>query len=529
MTITASAESIEAAIDVSWREHPLVRRPFGEAMAHLMLAAELRVFGAQVLAKQDLSITITAITNALKHAVSWIYSGTARLPPAAMSKDALKEGNDFLENAIAYTAVVAAYSFARRNFIDLDADGSHLRASLPADDDARYDAYDLLVLPTVELGRFPTSEVTERLRVEIEKCLDRKFDRRAIPTTRNVLRAAVEVSAAYYDSMYQLPDNWRFATFTLGDFRLVTTAIRGVLGAWQVTNQLAVAYGITQYPVQLCVVRAGELLRATVDVTQLPKRRVQRIFDLLTYGRDVPKNPDPALQPLIEIVPDTLVLNSALITGGAPERNLLALINAIPPERSRYDSLKNEKESLMRGRLLSRLPEYVRAWHGRVPNRPDLPDVDCALIDDSTRSILMLELKWFVGPAEPREIADRERDLQKGVAQATQLLDALDRPTLERMYGCQFEHISAAVISANAIGSARVQDPRIPIVNEEHLLRKLAVSESLASVIDWLARRMYLPRPDLDFRHHFNTVRFFDWTVGWYGLEAVQKDDFLPL
>lgn len=86
------------------------------------------------------------------------------------------------------------------------------------------------------------------------------------------------------------------------------------------------------------------------------------------------------------------------MTGGSPERNLLALVNAIPSEKSHYDTIKNKKEEWMRARLEQRRPARYHSWHGRIPGRPDLPDVDYALIDKAAASILLLELNGSLLP-----------------------------------------------------------------------------------------------------------------------------------
>ena len=240
---------------------------------------------------------------------------------------------------------------------------------------------------------------------------------------------------------------------------------------------------------------------------------------------------DPSLQPLIELVPGSIALSSPLVTGGSPERNLLALVNAIPSEKTHYDTIKNQKEEWMRDRLEQRRPGRYRSWHGRIPGRPELPDFDYALIDEAAASILLLELKWFIAPAEPREIAERDEELRKGVAQTKKLLRALDDPEVAvHAFGFMPQRIAAAVLSANSIGSARAQDSAIAILNEEHFLRKLEAAENLPSVIDWLAERAYLPRPEVHFRYHRQVVKYFDWTLHWYGLEALHKaTDLWPL
>lgn len=119
--------------------------------------------------------------------------------------------------------------------------------------------------------------------------------------------------------------------------------------------------------------------------------------------------------------------------GTSPERNLIALMKLIPEERAAYTRLIDEKESLLRDETVRQFPSYVWPWWGRLPACDDLPDVDLALLDQSSKRILFLELKWFVEPAEARETVHRTDDLAKGVKPCNVLLEALaEEPLIQR-------------------------------------------------------------------------------------------------
>ena len=53
-----------------------------------------------------------------------------------------------------------------------------------------------------------------------------------------------------------------------------------------------------------------------------------------------------------------------------------------------------------------------------------LPDVDLAIISDSEKMCLLLELKWFIDPAEAREIIEKSEEIEKGISQVLQLKQA---------------------------------------------------------------------------------------------------------
>ena len=70
---------------------------------------------------------------------------------------------------------------------------------------------------------------------------------------------------------------------------------------------------------------------------------------------------------------------------------MTVLLNRLPAEKVIYGKLTNEKESLMRERLTDALAnEGYRFVSEKVPN---LPDIDLAIIRDSEKACLLLELK----------------------------------------------------------------------------------------------------------------------------------------
>lgn len=351
----------------------------------------------------------------------------------------------------------------------------------------------------------------------------------SIPTVRRVLAAAYEVTSEMSRSYYLLPRDWDLGDFTLADFEKVNNAIRAVVYGWLYATDLAHSADdsyVRDIPFKL---KRVELISAIKDVTGLTKRVVTDIVSLLTYARDAACRSDPALQPLLAISNDEFLLSSTLVLGGSPERNLIALLNTRPADRARYDRLKNQKEALMRTRLEERRPSYCESWHGRIPGRKDLPDVDYALFDERTKTLLVAELKWFVAPDEPRELSERSEDIGKGVRQCKLLLDAFEYdPFLIHDLG-RVSDVTCIVVSANSIGMSFVQDAAVPVINEDHLLEELACADSLAEVVSWLRDRHYLPQEGVDYVSVDPIIPFFAWDLEWYGFAPLASGDFLPL
>ena len=533
MAVEPTARVAEREIDAAYESAPLLARTYPDAMFHTLLVAEaLLGRGGTTLGRQDRAITLDMLINTLKHALGWIRAKAA--PPERRQTDiveAVSQAEELLELAETYLAFATAYTYASRDIIDLQLDGRELRVTSTLTDETRYEAYNLLVKPTLETHRGSNDFDQSELASAVRRALESGVVHAALPTLRPVMVAAYRLFSRLSAPFYELPESWRFGDFNLAGFRKVNDALRAVVYVWQRIVEHA---GSEDFPYAAFfpfLVPRRELIAAVKDVTMLPRGEIARIIELLTYGSCGIDNPDPALQPLIELSAGTLVLSTPLVMGTAAERNLTALLNRLPTERRLYASLTQQKEALMRERMIRRLPPFLHSWHGHLRGHNDTLQADLAVVGPGSETLLFLELKWFIDPAEPRELDERSEELEKGVVQCKRLTDAVraDPKLVTIVTNHTISHISAAVVSANWIGLANVQDSEVPIINEEHLLAKIASTADLRTVTSWLVTRAYLPVEQVHFRTHVDRVSLAGSNLDWYGIEAVQKEAYLPL
>src|SRR5690606_14532052 len=124
-------------------------------------------------------------------------------------------------------------------------------------------------------------------------------------------------------------------------------------------------------------------------------------------------------------------------------------------------------------------------------------DIDIAIVDRNSKACLCLELKWFVEPAEIREIEERTQELRNGVDQAKKvrtLQERGDTRLMRHVLGIDSSYaFLAAVASQNWIGHAEAQDAGIPIIKVWHLLHRIR-DAGLRDAMQWLSNRDYIPK-----------------------------------
>ena len=534
--LTPELRRAEKEIDNYYKSNPLVNLPFARA------AWALLAFGEEVMLRQinqastsqDIAAVTNNLVNNLKAPMRWLYDACAQ------GCQVLSEWNDkdfqtsqgLFDLGQEYGSFVAAYTYASREWIGLELQGSTLQPTDNLFDGIEYEAYNRLIKPnesrealsSTNFDKFPMDAITHSLKVK-----GNRF--RCNPNPRMVADT-ITAMRAIFDSAFSLPSEWQFSRYSLNDFRKVFEAIRALALIRLTARKIAIDWGCGSrgYADSIYVPTCGELLRRVVRYSGVSESKVQSIFDDLSYGNRDISNLDPALQPLIKLNSEFYAIMPQLWICSAPERNLTVLLNRLPSEKEIYSKLVGEKETLMRKRLTTCLAaKSFRFVDGRVPK---LPDVDLAIIDDSEKTCLLLELKWFIDPAEPREIIEKSKEIRKGISQMRQLQNAFadnHQPLLKKLNIDSNYRIAGVVVSQNWIGHAKAQSDEIPVIRADHLIAKLKNTKDLESVIEWLKARKYLPEEGKHFKVRRTTTTIGKWTLKWYRIEPLIKDAFFPL
>lgn len=323
---------------------------------------------------------------------------------------------------------------------------------------------------------------------------------------------------------HRLPDGWTFGGFTLGQFKTVMITVQAMMIGWSTAR-----YGLAEagmpgmgYTSSIWVVSKDELAARLRRYTSVEVAALKTILELLTFGSNGIRNPDIATQPLIDLRNGDYALSPFVWMATNPERNFCALLNQIPEHRKVYSRLINEKEALLRKEIEDFLaPLGLDARYGEL----DGTDLDLGIVDRKARCCLCLELKWFIEPAEIREIEERTEELKNGVLQAKRLRTLFERRDdrlLRDVLRIEPDYcFRTAVASHNWIGHAEAQDEDVPIIKVWHLLYQIRDCGSLRETMDWLSQRKYLPVEGTDFNVQPMETSCGGWTCDWYGIEPL--------
>lgn len=526
----------EQAIDRAFRTNLLIGTPRTPALYHILSAADDSVFVPltavghtphEMIARADTMI------NELRYPIAWIFDAS----PAGGLLEHVRDATlttaayDLLRLASAYDDISGVFVLASAGLIELTLEGTEIRTRHRFKDDVRYEAYNRFVgrrrdnAPALDMSSI-VGEVARHVKVS--------NGRFSYDVTSQLLKDLSALVAPALRARFLLPDHWEFGRYSLGEFRRVWKAVYILTFLRFIARYAAMLRGAPGMGVldTLLILETSALRDSVSRIADLHESTVSSILEDLTYGARGIRNPDPAIQPLIPIGETSVAIAPQLLLHLNPERNLCVLLNRIPEERFLYSQLTAEKEDIVRKRLIKACEgRSLRFYSGKLPGRKDLPDIDLAIISEDESICFICELKWFIEPADTRELIEKDQEIAKGLGQAAVLVHALQETAEYRAHlalsgDCQ---IAGVVVSENWIGHVSPIAHSVPVIQAAHFEARLQSANSLAATAKWLSSRAYLPRESVDFDLIKTEVVVSEYRLEWYGFRPLMQDAVLPV
>jgi hypothetical protein len=463
---------------------------------------------------------INALTHPLRACLKHCQPGKTVVRRAYIAED-YGHAIQWLRDAVHYDQFCTIFPLWHRKRLMLTVEGKRLVVAGSYKDDKTYEAYNRIVRkegrPAPILDQ-PSDDLLEQLRARTKT---RKTWFR-LDFDRHIVAALVDFHREAISRRFTLPDNWSFNAFSLREYREIMLTLQSMMHGWYLVRSMVADEGMVGmgYPSAVWLVEKQDLLQQLCEYTRVPRQSIKAILNLVTFGSNEIRDPDIATQPLVDLGHEQYALSPFVFLNVNIERNLCTLLNQIPAERANYSTLVDMKEAA----LVEEIREYF-VGKGLEFASDDLKttDLDLAIIDRPNKACLCLELKWFIEPAEIRELGDRTKELKKGVDQAkhlTELFRANNKQLVVSVLKIdQTYDFFSAVGSVNWIGMADVQDPAVPIVKVWDLMAEIRAKD-LPHAVKWLRERQYLPKTGQSFTVVPFPIKTGEWSAEWYGITA---------
>ncbi len=533
MTVSDELRSVERHIDDAYRTNQLLSLPRSQAMWYLMAECEEWIFRRIARGEPLDAAYVDAVINLARWPLRWLWKecdpkGDCRPPPSGPD-DYYESANALARLGRDYEWFEAAFTYASVSRISLELDGVRIAPRWMCREHVRYDAYDRLRDTTEKSTEADKRTATHRI-AEIVSSTVRLSGTFEYALNPNLFNKVSDASASLLNEQFRLPGDWQLPTANLSQYSTILKAF-WVLSAIHFFARVATpnkGYTPAGYSRSLVIMTRDELVARLRRYLGMDLNIIRSVVEELSFGGQGIRNPDIALQPLVPLEPQRFGWAPSLVLNSSLERNLLTLLNRLPRSRVPYSKLSGRRESMMLERIRRAvLPLGFRCWSGNVAGWGGAREVDLAVIDHQYKCCLLLELKAFIAPADPREVVDKSVEIEKGVEQVNRRRDALcqNRSALNDELDVDDDFtVHFAVVSESAVGCGMADLGDTTVVRISHLIECMKSQRNLRLVCDWLEKRRFLPTPGRDYEEREFPVTILEWTLDWYQIKPLTQN-----
>jgi hypothetical protein len=364
---SSELQRIEAEIDAAFADNALAKLPFAQSAWTLLSVIEdhhFKITAYAPLEEKQAAIYIDGLMNTLTHPLRVCYQHSVKgsFPFKRKLIDEHYElANRWLDVAEDYNNFCSIFPLYHAKEIELRVQDHELIPSDWSASNMAYEVYDRFVAK-----RDPEHEAIidpNLILNELQACMKVSGGVFTVNFTRRLMKQLAVAFQGVYTSRHILPENWQFARFSLAEYRKIFTSLQSMAAAWFTARQLVAADGAPAlaFASALWTPSKGLLVITLARHTGLAKALVTDILRYLTFGEMGIRNPDIAIQPIVDLTNGQYAISPFVINHVHAERNLCVLLNQIPGERTLYLQLVDEKNIRVKS-LLDSSSNYGRTF-----------------------------------------------------------------------------------------------------------------------------------------------------------------------
>jgi hypothetical protein len=321
---------------------------------------------------------------------------------------------------------------------------------------------------------------------------------------------AVQLAQHVPEQPHSLPAKWRFSWGSASDTTLLTNAF----ALRCIYHIVAVHFGAGVRGLRgggvsniVLIVQRDRLVEDIRLMTSLSETRVRAFCKFLTWGSGT-VTPDPALQPIVPLAAGTLAIPCLHLLSSDQPRNLLSLLARTNSQSFNSQSHLFESDMVAALRICSAPRGVLMQTNCKVVIDGDEEEIDAIFISEGERRMVICELRWMLGPGDPREVQNRKKACLEKVTQLKRKVElACKRPDVlaTMAFGLKpaaIDWVVDGVVLIAGFAGTRSPDPCFPIMPVRLFELALNQADSLAALAEWCQGLSWLPKEG----RHFTVI-----------------------
>jgi hypothetical protein len=255
------------------------------------------------------------------------------------------------------------------------------------------------------------------------------------------------------------------------------------------------------------------------SLSTLPLDVVRDITHDLTYSPIEVDWTEPQYQPLLPVQPGRVAVPSLLVGNNNYERNYAALVEKLPWRKKQAALLKSVREDEMIDGLRGPIKELGLSTKPRVPLRHaggQVSDIDLAIWQESTQTIILASLKWHYGPDSVTEVMNHAKRYQEANAQQRRILDfatAYPREVLTSLSLGTWDqpNFLPLIIYQEDMPLEKDREPGLPATNITRFIRVLRQKSGNLQACHAKLKSEYTSFPATRLMYTYSEYRLGEW------------------
>ena len=273
-----------------------------------------------------------------------------------------------------------------------------------------------------------------------------------------------------------LPDDWEFDLFSLEDYKKFWIEI-SILCYIHFFCCSFINDPSIRLNNRVIIQPKKNIISAISRCSQLNTKTVETMINYISFEPNK-KNADIMYQPIIELNDSTVMISPILFICSRPERNLLCVVN------TKNDKNHSREVNSLEDLMIAELEQHINCKNivKRKKLNDSLPDIDFAIFDENTSSVLLCELKWFLEADSTKEVYAREDEITHGCEQVESVMNYAmsdKQAFIKQVFGVESDmdyDLFCCVIAKHNVRTKNKYVPVIDIQSIEKLFESLPLN-----------------------------------------------------